>query len=376
MNDQPDKSFYHETRHLSSPNDTAYWLAFQRLGLGFQTVKKLLQHFPNIEALWNATLDELRRSEISQAFIHRFMKERNAIDPFVLQQRLERSGMYVMTISDTRYPLRLRETHSPPLVLYVRGNITLLNSRMLTVVGTRKPTRYGLIAARRLVEPLAAEGVAIVSGLAFGIDAEAHEACLAGAGRAIAVLGNRIDDVYPRSNLGLAQRILERQGAIISEYPPGTESQKHFFPQRNRIMAGLSPATLIVEAGEKSGALITARCALEENREVFAVPGPIDAETSTGPNNLLKMGASPATDPSDFREALGLDRSRVLPENNEIRADSAPEAALLPLLREPRHVDELVTMSTLDTSVVNATLSLLEMKGRVRHLGGMHYVRT
>lgn len=357
------------------PNDTPYWLALQRLGVGYQTVRKLLDHFNGVETLWNATAPELRTSEASPEFVQRFIRERNTIDPMVLHRNAQRSDITILTITDTRYPLRLREIHSPPLVLYVRGNITLLNSRSLTVVGTRKPSYYGLAATQRLVEPIAAEGVTIVSGLAFGIDAEAHEACLAGAGRTIAVLGNRIDDIYPKNNTGLAKRLLEHRGGIISEYPPGTESQKHFFPQRNRIMAGLSPATLIVEAGMKSGALITARMALEEGREVFAVPGPIDAETSQGPNNLLKMGASPATDPSDFRETLGLDIPRIVEKNAEVHADSHAEAVLLPILREPRHVDELVAMSTLDTSVVNATLSMLEMKGRIRHLGGMHYVR-
>lgn len=182
--------------------------------------------------------------------------------------------------------------------------------------------------------------------------------------------------VYPRQNEELAERILARRGALISEYPPGTEPQKHFFPQRNRIMAGLSPATVIIEAGKKSGALITARLALDENREVFAVPGPITSDASIGPNTLLSQGATVVRYAQDLHQSLGLDIYGAVQKNDQIRAGSPTEEKLLALLTEPRHVDELVAISHLSASVVNATLSVLEMKGRIRHLGGMHYVRN
>ncbi len=357
-------------------NFTAFWLAFHHLGIGFQTLRRLLEHFRTVEELWYASVEDFRQTEISTKFIEEFMRRRQEFDPQAYLQSIEHAGVTVVTVAEPTYSLLLQETHSPPLALFARGNLELLSQRCLTVVGTRKPTRYGLTATRTIVEPLAREDIVIVSGLAYGIDAAAHQAALAGNGRTIAVLGNGIDQIYPAGNRELGQAILKNRGLIISEHPPGTEPQRHFFPQRNRILAGLSTASLIVEAGEKSGALITARMALDENREVFAVPGPIDGPTSVGPNNLIKLGASVASRADDLRESLGLDIPRLVEKNAEVRADSPAEAAILPLLKEPRHIDELTTISRLETSVVNATLSLLEMNGRVRHLGGMHYIRV
>jgi DNA processing protein len=352
----------------------AYWLACQTAGLGWQSLRPLLKHFGTIEALWAAASQDLIAIGASPKLAARVMAAR-ACDLNRLRRQVEQPGTIALTLDDPRYPTLLREIASPPLVLFVRGQLEALSCCCLTVVGTRTPSGYGLRATRTITEPIAADGVTIVSGLAFGIDAAAHQAALAGRGTTVAVLGSGVDRITPFSNLDLGQAILEAGGAVISEYPPGTEPQRHFFPQRNRIIAGLSRATVIVEAGLTSGALLTARFALEENRELFAVPGPIDATTSAGPNNLLKLGASPVTSADDLRAVLGLDKPSALLKTVEIHADTPAEATLLQLLAEPRHVDELVTISTLETSVVNATLSLLEMKGRVRHLGGMHYVR-
>lgn len=355
---------------------TAYLLAFQKLGFGAETLRRLRETIPDLVALWLADARTLASTGASPSLIEKFRRERTTLDPIAYAERISQAGTDVIGLDDPRYPLLLSEIHSPPLVLFARGNLELLRQRRLTVVGTRKPTRCGLAATRSIVEPLARNGIVIVSGLAYGIDAAAHQAALAGNGRTIAVLGNGIDQIYPAGNRALGEAIIHHDGLIISEHPPGTEPQRHFFPQRNRILAGLSTASLIVEAGEKSGALITARMALDENREVFAVPGPIDSPASVGTNNLIKLGASVATSADDLRQSLGLDIPRLVEKNAEVRADSPAEAALLPLLKEPRHIDELTTISKLETSVVNATLSMLEMKGRVRHLGGMHYVRT
>lgn len=356
-------------------NHTKYWLALQKCGVGFQTVRKLLDSFSGVEELWGASRSQLLATQASPDLIQKFIAARDSLDPDQYVQSVQRPGVTMLSLDQPGYPVLLREIHSPPLVLFVRGNTPALAARSLTVVGTRTPTSYGLKATRTITEPIAREGVVIVSGLAFGIDAAAHEAALGVHGTTVAVLGCGIDDVYPAAHRSLAERILAASGALVTEFPPEVEVQRHFFPQRNRIMAGLSPATLIVEAGEKSGALITSRMALEENREVFAVPGPIDARTSVGPNNLIKMGAAVATAAADLQAVLGLDSTNVLPENVRMTTASPVENELLLLLREVRHVDELVAMSTLDTSVVSATLSMLEMKGRVRHLGGMHYVR-
>lgn len=356
--------------------DLSFYLAYQKLNIGFQTLRRLMQTIGNVEELWNATRDALIATGVSDQFINTFLRERAEINPEALLNDSTTPDSIMLCVEDPRYPLLLREIHSPPLVLFVRGDLDVLRNRCLTVVGTRKPTRYGLDATRTIAQPLAQEGITIVSGLAYGIDAAAHEAALDAGGTTVAVLGSGVDIVYPAGNLELAHRIIEAGGAIVSEYPPGTTPERFRFPQRNRIIAGLSTTSLIVEAGEKSGALITARMALDENREVFAVPGPINAETSFGPNNLLKMGASLATTSDDLREALGLDIASRIPQHAEVYGDTPAENELLELLRAPRHVDELVAMSTLTTSVVNATLSMLEMKGMVRHLGGMQYIRN
>ncbi|MBI4426813.1 MAG: DNA-protecting protein DprA [Candidatus Kerfeldbacteria bacterium] len=356
-------------------NNVKYWATFSQLGLGYRTVKQLLTALGSLEAIWQADRQQLLAAGASAALADKLEVGRQRLRSGQYHERVD-GRFEIVSIEDSRYPTLLREIHSPPLVLYVRGDLTALANRCLTVVGTRIPSPYGLRATHTITQPIAAEGVTIVSGLAFGIDAAAHQAALAAKGTTVAVLGSGVDLITPFGNADLGRRILEASGTIISEYPPGTKPERHHFPQRNRIIAGLSRATVIVEAGVKSGALLTARFALEENRDLFAVPGPIDAPTSAGPNNLLKLGASPVTGADDLREVLGLDRHAPLPNTIELRADNAAEATLLRLLAEPRHIDELVAISTLETSVVNATLSLLEMKGRVRHLGGMNYTRV
>jgi DNA processing protein len=231
-------------------------------------------------------------------------------------------------------------------------------------------------ATHTIVEPLAQDGIVILSGLAYGIDAEAHLSTLRVQGTTVAILGNAIDRVYPAANLAIAHEILDKGGSLVSEYPPGTQTQRHFFPQRNRILAGMSLATLIVEAGSTSGALITASMALDENRDVFAVPGPLGAEKSEGTNTLIKQGAGLVTCADDLRSALGLDSLRALPETKQMYDLTEDERTLVSLLDAVRHVDELVALSTLDARAVTTAMGVLELKGYVRHLGGMHYIRN
>ena len=245
----------------------------------------------------------------------------------------------------------------------------------LAVVGSRRATRYAEQAVQELVEPIARAGVVIVSGLAFGVDALAHRAALNVGGITVAVLGGGVDErsIAPVSNRALAESILDRGGAILSEYPDGTESVHYHFPVRNRIIAGMSQGTLVVEAAVKSGSLITSKSAMEEGRDVFAVPGPITSELSQGPNNLLKMGARPVTSAEDILSVFGVLNGRV---KSVPVANSPTEAILLELLsREPAHVDDLVRKSGLPTPTVTSTLTLMEMNGSARHLGGMFYVR-
>ena len=287
--------------------------------------------------------------------------------------RLERAGVQVLTWEDPDYPRRLRHIYNPPPVLYVKGTLTPQDEWAVAVVGTRRPTAYGREAARVLAAGLARHHVTVVSGLAVGIDAEAHRAALEAGGRTIAVLGSGFRHLYPARHRDLARRITQ-QGAVISEYPLDVRPEPANFPPRNRIISGLSLGVVVVEAGKTSGALITARFAAEQGREVFAVPGPIFNRPSEGPNRLIQEGAIPVTSVDDILEALDLTQ---LAEHQEARLTiptSDLEDRILACLREaPLHVDEIVRQTHLDASQVMSTLTLMELKGLVRQVNPMEY---
>ncbi len=272
-----------------------------------------------------------------------------------------------LTSDDHSYPPLLKEISSPPRRLYCRG-VLPKNSLCIAVVGTRRPTRYGLEITETLVQGLVDAGIIIVSGLATGIDTAAHKAALDAGGTTIAVLGSGIDDesLFPPQNRGLARRIAESGGAVLSEHPPGTNALKAYFPQRNRIIAGLSQGTVVIEAREKSGALITARFALDANREVFAVPGPAFSPTSYGPHALIKQGAKLVTSTQDILEELG-GASYTQERSARPHANlSDEETLLLTFLDEPQTVGELKLKTRFETSTLIAMLSLLELKGLTR----------
>lgn len=278
--------------------------------------------------------------------------------------------------ADVSYPPRLKEIHDPPEPLYLRGVLPDPSRPHLAVVGTRTPTRYGHEAVERLVAPLARAGVVIVSGLAFGIDALAHRAALSADGTTLAVVGSCLDDakIYPASNRPLAADILARGGALLSEMDEGSPVGPFNFPRRNRIIAGLCHATLIVEAAKKSGSLITARCALDEGRDVLAVPGPITSELSEGPNRLLKSGAAPAMSAEDILETLQLSVPAAKPQLTLFVPDSPEEDALMKALADATlHMDELVQLTGLPSALVGSTLTLLEMKNAVKNAGGRYW---
>lgn len=276
---------------------------------------------------------------------------------------------------DNEYPLLLAEIHDPPEQLFVRGIIP--PGICFAVVGSRVPSAYGKTVTAKLVEPLAAAGVVIVSGLAYGIDALAHEAALAVGGKTIAVLGTGVDEtsLYPRQHRKLARRIVEAGGAVISEYPSGTGPEKYHFPARNRIIAGLSRGVLIIEAKEKSGALITADLALKENRDVFAVPGPITSPTSAGPNQLIQTGAKPVLSPDDILVEYEL--TQLVTGNRELVTMKDEERRLLDILASDAvHVDAIGMKLNLPAPDVSAMLVALELKGLIKNVGGGRYART
>ncbi|MBI4598994.1 DNA-protecting protein DprA [Candidatus Uhrbacteria bacterium] len=359
-------------------SDLGYLLALVRVPLlGPKRLALLRQFFPNCQAAFAASTAEWEAVGLPASAIQAFVEKRPTLDPERELSRLEQEEVTAVSLDDPGYPPLLKELYDPPAVLFVRGILPPASAAWLAVVGTRKPSPYGQRVTRNFVSALASSGVVTVSGLAYGIDAIAHaEACRAG-GPTVAVLGSGVDraSIYPVGNQPLAEDILRHGGAIVSEFPIGTEVQKHHFPIRNRVIAGLCHGTLVVEAGQKSGALITARAALEAGRDVFAVPGPIDAPNSVGPNNLIRMGAQVAACPDDILSALGIAR-REPSETSPPPPNSPIEAQIVALLSSrPLHVDDITRASGLPTPAVTSALTLMEMKGTVRHLGGMQYVR-
>ncbi len=283
-------------------------------------------------------------------------------------------GIQVLTWEDEAYPTRLKEIAQPPPVIYLRGEYLAEDLFAVAIVGTRKMTPYGRQVTADISSYLSANGVTVVSGLARGVDALAHTSALEAGGRTLAVLGSGVDRIYPPENRGLAEKIMAH-GAIISDYAPGTAPDSANFPPRNRIISGLSLAVVVVEAGETSGALITAGFAAEQGREVFAVPGNILAPQSKGTNRLIQNGALPLLNMEDLMQPLNLTR---LPEHKAVRKiipSDAVEAQLLKTLSDqPVHVDEIQNQTGLPIEKVSATLALMELKGMIRQVGGMNYV--
>jgi DNA processing protein len=362
---------------MTAPEELKYWVALNRIaGLGRVRYSLLQNHFPSMEEAWRAGVSELKAAGLDSKLAARVAAERAAISPDEEMERLASSGITALTWQDPAYPPRLKEIYDLPPVLYVRGRLTAADEWCVAVVGTRRPTPYGRQAAEEITYGLAANSICVVSGLARGVDSIAHRAALDAGGRTVAVMACGLDIVYPPEHAGLAREIIER-GALVGDYPPGTEPRGEFFPRRNRIMSGLSMGVLIVEGDVKSGAMITARLALEQDREVFAVPGSVFSVQSRGPNELIQQGAKLVKRVEDVLEELNL---TMVPQQIEMK-ESMPatdtEAALLRhITREPVHVDEVCRESGLPIATVSSVLAMLELKGLVRQLGPMSYVRA
>ena len=356
--------------------DAPYWIALHRIhGMGRVRFNALIAGFDSMEEAWSAPASALRRAGLDSKVVSAVVEARPSMDPRAEADRLEGAGVRALTLRDEAYPARLRETYDPPPVLYVRGTLTEADERSITVVGTRDMTSYGREVTRMVTEELARNGMTIVSGLARGVDAAAHKAALDAQGRTLAVLACGLDMVYPTSHRALAERITEN-GALISDYPLGTKPKPEYFPRRNRILAGLTLGTIVTEAPERSGALITTTYALNENREVFAVPGSVLSPASAGTNRLVQEGgAKLVRNAADVLEELNLTvPARQLPLPSVEPADET-EAALLALVsREPTHIDAIREESGLPMPVVSGTLALMELKGLVKEIGPMSYI--
>lgn len=344
---------------------------------GTKRLKKIKKYFPSFKDAFFANTGELIEAGIEKNIAEEFIAARIDIDPDKLLITLKNEKINIITIEDKYYPRLLKEIYNPPYLLYYKGTIKKDFEYTIAIVGTRKYSNYGEQVAEKMAHELAKNNITIVSGLALGIDTIAHEACLEAGGDTIAVLGSGLDyqNLYPSSNRYLIDKIILSGGCVISEFPPGTAPLRPHFPQRNRIISGLSLGTLVIEAKAKSGALITANHALDQNREVFAIPGNIFSENSKGPNKLLKMGARLVDSSKDILETLNLTKAMEFLENKKIIGDTKEEELIISLLsHEPVYVDDLIRETKLDASKISSTLTIMEMKGIVKNLGGTQYV--
>jgi len=343
-------------------------------GIGRVKFAQLENYFGSLEAAWQAAPADLKHAGLDSSSMHAITSWRPKISLEAEMEKLDRYGVKVFTYHDSDYPSRLKEIYDYPPLLYVRGSLLPEDEWCLAVVGTRRATVYGRQVTEEIVADLARSKITIVSGLAKGIDSVAHHSALEAGGRSIAVFACGLDIVYPSENANLARSIIP-QGALISEYPLGTKPRAENFPRRNRIMSGLSLGVLIIEAGETSGAMITAHLALEQNREVFAVPGSILSPASRGTNHLIQEGAKLVRDYTDILEELNLMSVARQIEMKEVLPSSDTESLLLKQLRaEPTHIDEVCRSSGLPISTVSSTLAMMELKGLVKQVGTMNYV--
>lgn len=356
-------------------NDKKYWVGFNLVkGIGAVRVQALLDAFGDLETAWQASPLALGKAGLSPKLVERVGQVRASVDLQAFMAQAEAAGIRILTWPDDEYPRHLTEIDQPPPVLYLRGEILPEDSWSVAIVGTRAVTPYGRQITEELASALAHNGVTVVSGLARGVDAVAHSAALKAGGRTLAVLGSGVDKLYPPEHRAMAEQIMAR-GAVLSDYAPGTPPDSANFPPRNRIISGLSMAVVVVEAGDTSGALITAEFAVEQGRDVFAVPGNVYAPQSRGPNRLLQRGAKALLSPQDVLEALDLTRNVERREVRKAIPADMTEAALLELLGpEPMHVDEIRNRSGLPIEKVSAALTMMELKGMVRQVGGMNYV--
>jgi DNA processing protein len=365
------------------------WLALALTpGLGARMAGKLLREMGNPQQIFNASLTELEGHHLPAAVAQAIHSGRPLSDAAKELAAAQAAGCKLLTWDEPEYPTRLREIYDPPPLLYVLGNIELLNRHLISIVGSRRPTPYGNQMAERLGRDLADRGIVVTSGMARGIDSCAHKGALSSAGGAtIGILGSGIDVVYPKENKKIFAD-MQTRGAIISEFPMGTFPAPQNFPIRNRIIAGIALGVVVVEGAQYSGSLITARLAMEFGREVFGVPGNATQPTSFGPNQLIKQGAKLVTSWEDVIEELPTPvRAELLPVESasaEQRASLLDETfvpaerTLYELLNvdQARHIDEIMEVSGLTSSEVLATLFDLELKGVVRQLPGKQFLKV
>lgn len=351
------------------------WIGFNLVkGIGTRRLNALIAAFGNIQQAWNATAEQLEEAGLHHRLALLVVETRQSGILEKTLQKIHQLGIEVQTWEDERYPRRLKEIDQSPPVLYSLGSLLEGDLWAVAVVGTRKVSAYGKQATQEIVSLLARNGITIVSGLARGTDGVAHLSALEAGGRTIAVMGNGLDLIYPPEHRSLAQRILSH-GALVSDYAPGVAPEAANFPPRNRIISGLSQAVLVMEAGVKSGALITAAFAAEQGREVFAVPGSIFAPLSKGTNQLIHEGAHILLSGQDVLELLNLENVFEHQVARTVLPSDATEARLMHVLgNEPLYIDDIHNLAALPIEQVTAALAMMELKGMVRKVGSMRYM--
>jgi DNA processing protein len=370
-----------------------YWLALALTeGLGPTRIKKLIEHYGTAERVFHCTLTELEATGMRAVSAQSIATGKSLELAQEECGKAVEAGARIISLSDPEYPSRLKEIYDPPVILFVKGSVEVLSQPGIAMVGTRHPTPYGSGMAERLSTDLAARGLVIISGLARGIDTASHRGAVAGKGKTIAVLGTGIDVMYPKENTRLTEQIIALGGALISEFPVGTFPAPQNFPIRNRIISGMSAGVLVVEAAEYSGTRITSRLALEQNRDVYAVPGNVTNKGSWGPNTLIKQGAKLVATwedvweelPTEVQAALSSTQNQSLePETASLFPDEASSSDEKKILRqlkpdESTHIDQLVELleNEMSPSEIFSTLFELELNGKVRQLPGKNFVKT
>lgn len=357
---------------------TKYLIALNEFGkFGPRSMARLMSYFNDAQKAFESSATELKNAGIRQNIASEFISFRQTVNINILADIVEKNNINVITLCDSEYPELLKEIYDPPYLIFVLGQMpNLQNRKSLAIVGARKATQYGLRVARDLTREIVANKIITVSGLAYGIDQVVHEQTIESNGTTIAILGHGLLHKPPLRQQQLQKKIIENDGCVISEFPLHEPGFKTNFPIRNRIISGMSNGTLIIEAAEKSGSLITAKSALEQNREVFAVPGNIDSAFSAGTNALIKTGAHAVTCAQDILDVFEMGCIATnKPKTTIIKTGNTPEEQIILdiLCKSPTHIDEIIRQSNLPTHTITSTLSIMELKGLVQNIGAQTY---
>jgi DNA processing protein len=355
--------------------DIKYLNAFNQFELiGSQTLKKIKKYFGTCQKAWEAPASSFKKAGLKGKIIEELRKRRVKINPDKELEKLKKYSIEILTPTNKKYPPLLKEIYDFPQILYCLGSIDAFSEFSLAIVGSRKYTSYGKENAEYFSRELAEMRLTIVSGLALGIDALAHKETISAGGKTIAVLGCGLDRIYPSINRKLAKEIVKSGGLILSEYPLGSDPLKHHFPHRNRIISGLSLGVLVIEAAQKSGSLLTANYALEQDREVFAIPGNIFSFKSAGCHQLIKSGAKLVTEPKDILTELEIKNIKEHKETRKVTPESKEEEIILNFIEEvPQEINHIIKKLGLPASQVNSLLTIMEMKGKIKNLGNGLY---